>query len=187
MVKFDKIVRPKNIEITAKCALTLAIMTIFALADADDSQKDTAIFDNFDIDDVLTKHVGEKDLSGVSLEYHEAILLSTPERVLKSEDLPDFSYIIPEDKESYDKAVICYKNYSFGECVSLISWRLNQEQRSAAFAILVEIAYEYGIPISSIDLINLLNLYKEAFQLPDGHENAILWVLRIKNDWSIFE
>ena len=65
--------------------------------------------------------------------------------VIDKDELSSLSRIVRGDQDSFDKAFKLYKDISFEKCVSLVSSTLDEKQKIALTAILLDIAMADGI------------------------------------------
>lgn len=85
---------------------------------------------------------------------------------------------------SWDQALKAWKVYSFDECISRASNALNAEQRLVTIANLVDIAMADGLLAGQEK--DLLEAYLGAFELKDSDVEAIVDVISIKNNDTVF-
>jgi uncharacterized tellurite resistance protein B-like protein len=105
--------------------------------------------------------------------------------VIENDELASLSRIVRGDQDSFDSAFKLYKDLSFEKCVSLVSSTLDQKQKIALIAILLDIAMADGILAGTEK--NLLELYIGSFQISEDIIKSIVEVIALKNDFSIFE
>jgi uncharacterized tellurite resistance protein B-like protein len=105
--------------------------------------------------------------------------------VIDDDELASLSRIVRGDQDSFDKAFKLYKDISFEKCVSLVSSILDQKQKIAVVAILLDIAMADGILAGAEK--KLMELYIESFQISENILKSIVEVIALKNDFSIFE
>jgi uncharacterized tellurite resistance protein B-like protein len=105
--------------------------------------------------------------------------------VIDDDEIASLSRIVRGDQDSFDKAFKLYKDISFEKCVSLVSSILDQKQKIAVVAILLDIAMADGILAGAEK--ELMELYIESFQIPENILKSIVEIIALKNDFSIFE
>ncbi len=87
--------------------------------------------------------------------------------------------------DAWDSALKAYKLKSMEECISLASSSMNNEQRLAAIANLIDIAMADGVLVGAEQ--KLLEAYVEAFEVSEAEIETIVNVVSIKNNRSIFQ
>jgi uncharacterized tellurite resistance protein B-like protein len=105
--------------------------------------------------------------------------------VIDDDEIASLSRIVRGDQDSFDKAFKLYKDISFEKCVSLVSSILDQKQKIAVVAILLDIAMADGILAGAEK--KLMELYIESFQISENILKSIVEVIALKNDFSIFD
>lgn len=105
--------------------------------------------------------------------------------VIEDDELTSLSRIVRGDQESFDKAFKLYKDKSFEECISLVNNVMDQKQKVAVIAILLDIAMVDGILAGAEK--ELMEMYIETFQTPEDIVKDIVEVIALKNDFSLFQ
>lgn len=105
--------------------------------------------------------------------------------VIEDDELASLSRIVRGDQDSFNRAFKLYKDLSFEKCVPLVSSTLEQKQKMAVIAILLDIAMADGILAGAEK--DLLELYIASFQISEDVVKTIAEVIVLKNDFSIFE
>ncbi len=85
----------------------------------------------------------------------------------------------------WESAVKVWKSKNLDECISMAANSMNAEQQQAAMANLIDIAMADGILAG--DEEKLLEAYVEAFDVPIDSIKAMINVISVKNDKSIFQ
>jgi uncharacterized tellurite resistance protein B-like protein len=136
---------------------------------------------------IFDKLTGTKDVeitpkSAVAL---AAMTIIGADGVIEEDELATLSRIVRGDQDSFNRAFKLYKDLTIEKSVSLISSILDQEQKMALIAILLDIAMVDGILAGSEK--NLMELYIESFKISEDIVKEIVEVIALKNDFSIFE
>ncbi len=85
----------------------------------------------------------------------------------------------------WESALKVWKSKKIEECIYMAAHSMNTEQQHTAIANLIDIAMADGILVG--DEENLLEAYVEAFDVPIDQIKAMINVISIKNDKSIFQ
>lgn len=104
---------------------------------------------------------------------------------IDDEEIDILKRILRNDDKSFDQAFIHYKDKSTSECIELVSSILNEQQKVATLANLLDIAMSDGVLAGAEK--NLLEAYVTSFDINDDIINDLVDVISVKNDSSIFE
>lgn len=104
---------------------------------------------------------------------------------IEEEELSVLSRIVKGDRNAFEQAFKVFKDKSLEECVQLVSKSLDEKQKVAVIANLLDIAMADGVLAGAEK--NLMMLYLNSFQISEDIINTIVEVIAIKNDFSIFE
>jgi uncharacterized tellurite resistance protein B-like protein len=114
-----------------------------------------------------------------------AITIIGVDGVIEDDELNSLSRIVKGDNDSLDLAFKFYKDASIEECTALINSTLDQNQKIAAIAIMMDIAMADGI--LAVAEKELMEFYIGSFQISEDVVKSIIDVIALKNDFSIFE
>lgn len=92
--------------------------------------------------------------------------------------------IVRGDDNVFDQALKVYKSKSLEECIQIVSRTLDQKQKLATMAVLLDIAMADGVLAGTEK--TLILCYLNAFQFMESDIKDIVEVIAIKNDFSIF-
>jgi uncharacterized tellurite resistance protein B-like protein len=104
---------------------------------------------------------------------------------LDEQETSSIKRIARGDLIAYEEGFNRYKALDIAESLKLIATVLDNNQRLALIANLLDIAMADGVLAGGEQ--TLINLYLETFQLPEEQVNNIIDVMALKNDFSIFE
>jgi uncharacterized tellurite resistance protein B-like protein len=129
---------------------------------------------------IFDKLMGAKDieLTPKSALALAAMTIIGADGVIEDVELASLSRIVRGDQDSFDRAFKLYKDLSFEKCVSLVSNTLDQKQKIALIAILLDIAMADGILAGAEK--NLLELYINSFQISEDIIKSIVEVIALK-------
>lgn len=115
-----------------------------------------------------------------------ALTVIASDGVIEDDEVAALVRIVRGDSKAFENAYKVFKDKSsINEMVTMVSKTLTDKQKVAAIAILIDIAMSDGIMAKTEKA--LLEAYIEAFQVDNDLLNAIMDVISIKNDFSIFE
>jgi uncharacterized tellurite resistance protein B-like protein len=104
--------------------------------------------------------------------------------VLDEAELGDLAKIARGDKKAVDDAVQVLQGSSIQETTDLVAKCLNEKQRMAAMAILLDIAMADGILAGNEQKI--LQQYMEKFGISESAIRPLIDIIALKNDFSVF-
>lgn len=113
-----------------------------------------------------------------------AITMIAIDGSIEDEELATLKSIVRGDENAFDTAFKVYKDRSVEECVTLVHQTLDDKQKVATMANLIDIAMADGMLAGAEK--NLLSAYVEVFSLSEELINDIVNVIAVKNDYSIF-
>ena len=137
--------------------------------------------------DRLSKIGGNKD---ISLTPKGAFALSAMTIIgidgsIEEEEIDALQRIVRGDRDAFDQAYKVYKDRSVSECIQVVDKSLNEKQKVAVIANLLDLAMADGMLAGSEE--ELLTSYINTFQIPDDIVKDIIDVVSIKNDFSVFD
>jgi uncharacterized tellurite resistance protein B-like protein len=100
-------------------------------------------------------------------------------------ELDGLHRIVRGDDEAFRLAFRVYKDKDINECLTLVSNILNDRQKVAAIANLLDLAMADGMLAGAEK--RLLEAYVNNFNVDEEIVRTIIDVIAIKNDFSIFE
>jgi len=103
---------------------------------------------------------------------------------VEDEELEGLVRILKGDQNAFDRAFKVYKDKSITECVEIVSSLLDDKQKLAAIANLLDLAMADGRLAGTEK--ELLESYVRNFDLPANAVNEIVEVMAVKNDLSVF-
>ncbi len=113
-----------------------------------------------------------------------AITVIASDGVLDEAELGDLSKIARGDKIAVNDAVQVLQGSSIPETMDLIAHCLDEKQRMAAMAILLDLAMADGILAGNEQKI--LQQYMEKFGISETAIKPIVDAIALKNDFSVF-
>ncbi|HMZ61493.1 MAG TPA: tellurite resistance TerB family protein [Leptospiraceae bacterium] len=113
-----------------------------------------------------------------------AISVIASDGVLDEAELGDLAKIARGDKNAVNDAVQVLQGSSIQETMDLIAKCLNEKQRMAAMAILLDIAMADGILAGNEQKI--LQQYMEKFGISETAIKPLIDTIALKNDFSVF-
>ncbi|MEQ8822175.1 MAG: TerB family tellurite resistance protein [Sumerlaeia bacterium] len=114
-----------------------------------------------------------------------AIVMMAADGVVEESELASLGQIVRDDKKAFQDAYKVYKNKKPSEIIPMVAEKLNQRQRLATIAILLDMAMGDGHLDNNEKA--LLQAFADAFELAEGDVTEIIDVIAIKNNFSIFE
>lgn len=127
----------------------------------------------------------EVQLSAKSALALAAMTMIGADGSIEDEELASLRRIVRGDDRAFDQAFRVFKDKPASECVSLVGKALNDKQKMATIANLLDIAMADGILAGSEK--DLMEKYIANFQIPEDALKDIIDFVAIKNDFSIFE
>jgi uncharacterized tellurite resistance protein B-like protein len=128
---------------------------------------------------------GSSTLTSKSALALAALTMIGADGSVEDEEVESLQRIVRGDDEAFRLAFRVYKDKSINECVSLVTNILNDRQKIAAIANLLDIAMADGMLAGAEK--RLLEAYVNNFDIEEEIVKAIIEVIAIKNDFSIFE
>lgn len=113
-----------------------------------------------------------------------AISVIASDGVLDEAELGDLAKIARGDKNAVNDAVQVLQGSSIQETMDLVAKCLNEKQRMAAMAILLDIAMADGILAGNEQKI--LQQYMEKFGISETAIKPLIDTIALKNDFSVF-
>ena len=113
-----------------------------------------------------------------------AISVIASDGVLDEAELGDLAKIARGDKNAVNDAAQVLQGSSIQETMDLIAKCLNEKQRMAAMAILLDIAMADGILAGNEQKI--LQQYMEKFGISETAIKPLIDTIALKNDFSVF-
>jgi len=105
--------------------------------------------------------------------------------ILEDEELDSLKRIVRGDGEAFDQAYKIYKDKSIQECIKIVTKTLDQNQKIAVIANLLDLAMADGMLAGAEE--QLLTEYVNNFQLSEDVVKSIIDVIAVKNNFAIFE
>lgn len=103
---------------------------------------------------------------------------------IEEEELDALKKIVRGDGVAFEQAYKVYKDRSIQECVQLVGKALDEKQKVAVIANLLDIAMADGMLAGAEK--DLMMLYVDSFKISEDILNDIVDMIAIKNDFSIF-
>ncbi len=113
-----------------------------------------------------------------------AISVIASDGVLDEAELRDLAKIARGDKSAVNDAVQVLEGNSIQETMELVAKCLNEKQRMAAMAILLDLAMADGILAGNEQKI--LQQYMEKFGISETAIKPLIDTIALKNDFSVF-
>lgn len=105
--------------------------------------------------------------------------------VIDEAELLDLMKIVRGDKKSIDDATKVLKANSLEGSMDLVTACLNEKQKIATLAILIDVAMADGVLAEAEQ--QLIQVYINKFGIPEDLLKPIFDTIAIKNDFSIFK
>ncbi len=128
---------------------------------------------------------GKLELTPKSALALACMTMMSADGVVEDSELNDLRRIVRGDAKAFDQALKGYKTKKIEEVVPIVAQHLNQQQRLATIAILLDLAMGDGN--LGDDERRLLQAYSESFELAEADVTEIIDVIAVKNNFSIFE
>ena len=138
---------------------------------------------------VFEKRLAERRNPATRLGSRAALALAAmsviaADGVIEDEEVDALHRLLQGDQAAYDQAWALFEEITFGECVEIVSSALDEQQRLTAIANLLDLAMVDGR--IDDDEKMLLDAYIESFVIPGETLNAMVDVMLVKNDLSVF-
>lgn len=104
---------------------------------------------------------------------------------IEDDELSGLNRIVRGDVEAFDQAFKIYKDKPIQDCITIVSQTLDQKQKSATIAVLLDLAMSDGMLAGAEK--KLLTAYVNNFQLSEGIVKNIVDVISAKNNFALFE
>ncbi len=104
--------------------------------------------------------------------------------IIEEEEVDNLRRIVRGDDDAFQRAFKVYKAKSFHDCIPMVAEVLDQQQKIATMANLLDIAMADGILAGAEE--ELLQAYAEQFAIPGNILDTLIDVIARKNDFSIF-
>lgn len=101
------------------------------------------------------------------------------------EELSNLQRIVKGDNEAFEQAYEAYKRLDVTDSISLVAKTLNEKQRLATIANLLDIAMADGMMAGAEQRV--LNIYLESFKIAEDKISPLVEFVALKNDISVFE
>ncbi len=128
---------------------------------------------------------GEVQLTPKSALALAALTVIGADGVVEDEELEGLRRIVRGDEDAFSRAYKVYKAKSVGECVPLVSNVLDDRQKAAAIANLLDIAMADGVLAGAEEA--LLEAYLAQFDIAEDVVKTVIDVIAVKNNFSVFE
>lgn len=113
-----------------------------------------------------------------------AMTLIGADGVVEEDELAGLRRIVRGDDDALQKAFEAYKAKNIEDCIRLVVGALDEKQRIAALANLLDIAMADGVLADAEE--QLLGVYLDLFGISEDAAKRIIDVIAIKNDFSVF-
>jgi len=135
---------------------------------------------------IFDKLTGNKNaqLTPKSALVVSAITVIAADGVLDEQELYDLQKIVRGDKASVDTAIKVMQGNQLPDIISMVTASLNEKQRMATMAILLDLAMADGILAGNEQKI--LQMYMEKFGISETAVKPIVDAIALKNDFSVF-
>lgn len=136
----------------------------------------------------LFDRLGNSDASSLTSKSALALAALTmigADGSIEDEEIEGLQRIVRGDDAAFRLAFRVYKDKSINECVSIVCDTLDDKQKVAAIANLLDLAMADGMLAGAEK--RLLEAYVNNFDIDEQIVRAIIEVIAIKNDFSIFE
>ncbi|NTV00807.1 MAG: hypothetical protein HGA55_06780 [Methanoregulaceae archaeon] len=135
---------------------------------------------------IFDKLTGSKnaELTPKSALVVSAITVIASDGVLDEQELYDLQKIVRGDKAAIDTAIKVMQGNQLPEIISLVTASMDERQRMATLAILLDLAMADGILAGNEQKI--LQMYMEKFGISETAVKPIVDAIALKNDFSIF-
>jgi uncharacterized tellurite resistance protein B-like protein len=104
---------------------------------------------------------------------------------VEDEELASLEKIVRGDSNAFEQAHRAYKDLSVLESADLVNKSLDQEQKVAVIANILDIAMADGLLAGAEE--QLMHEYLNRFGLPEPDVKKLIDVIALKNDFSVFE
>lgn len=104
---------------------------------------------------------------------------------IEDDELAGLQRIVRGDSGAFEQAYKLYKDQSIQECVDIVNKQLDQKQKVAVIANLLDLAMADGMLAGAEK--QLLTAYVDSFQLSEDVVKDIIDVIEVKNNFSVFE
>ncbi|MCX6693134.1 MAG: tellurite resistance TerB family protein [Methanomicrobiales archaeon] len=128
--------------------------------------------------------------SPVALSPKSALVLSAltviaSDGVIDQAELADLDKIVRGDRKSVETAIQVLKAHGLEESMDLVAACLDEKQKLATMAILLDLSMADGVLAPNEQKI--LQMYMEKFGLTEATMKSIIEIIGMKNDFSIFQ
>ncbi|MCU0633154.1 MAG: tellurite resistance TerB family protein [Methanolinea sp.] len=113
-----------------------------------------------------------------------AITVIASDGVIDEAEMMDLAKIARGDRSAVNTAVQALQNTTLPEAMDLVAKTLNERQRMAAMAILMDLAMSDGVLAGNEQKI--LQEYMEKFGITEAALKPIIDAIALKNDFSVF-
>ena len=103
---------------------------------------------------------------------------------IEDEEIEGLKRIVRGDTDAFNQAFKLYKDKSVDDIIGIVTKGLNEKQRIAAIANLLDLAMADGMLAGAEEKI--LTAYVNSFQIADEIVKTIIDVIATKNDYSIY-
>ena len=104
---------------------------------------------------------------------------------IEEEEVDTLKRIVRGDGVAFDQAYKVYKDKPIQECIQLVGKAIDEKQKVAIIANLLDIAMADGLLAGAEK--ELMMLYLDSFKISEEIVKDIVDVIAVKNDFSIFE
>jgi len=114
-----------------------------------------------------------------------AMTVMGPDGSFDDGELSVLQNLVRGDNDAFNQAWETYKRLGASDCIPHVTQALNEPQRLATLANLLDIAMADGVMEPAEEQI--LARYLETFNIPEAKVKPIIDFIAIKNDISVFE
>ncbi len=97
----------------------------------------------------------------------------------------DLEKIVRGDQATFDLAYKTFKNTPYEDCVDLVACSLNENQKTALIAILLDLVMADGVLADAEK--NLVSLYVAKFGIPADIFRDLCHYISLKNNFALFD
>jgi len=137
--------------------------------------------------DFIDNETGKEEipLTPKSALFLAALSVIAADGVIENAETADLEKIVKGDQTNFDLAYKTFRSNSYEECVNLVSDCLNEKQKPALIAILLDLVMADGILADAEK--NLVSVYVSKFGIPAGVFKDLCHYISMKNNISLFD
>jgi uncharacterized tellurite resistance protein B-like protein len=113
-----------------------------------------------------------------------AITVIVADGVLDEQELYDLQKIVRGDSPAIEAAIKVIQGNQLPDVISKVAATLNEKQRMATMAVLLDLAMADGILAGNEQKI--LQIYMEKFGISETDIKSVIDAIALKNDFSVF-